>query len=94
MPKLKIKDKEFELEKGKSIKDSCEKAGIPFGCEDGNCGTCMIEVREGQNLLCEINDKERSLGIDDKSLRLACQCTIKNDKNIKDDEVIEIEGYV
>ena len=38
---------EVELSDGERIKDVCEEAGIPFACEEGICGTCVIEVQEG-----------------------------------------------
>jgi len=89
MVKLKVNEKEFELEKGEAIKESCKKAGVPFGCEDGQCGTCLIEIKKGNENLSELNESERDLGLsENENLRLACQCKI----NGKGD--VECEGYI
>ena len=96
MPKLKINNKEFELNKGDEIREACNEAGIPFGCEDGQCGVCMIEVKKGEELLNDVNEKETDLGLEasDKKHRLACQCRIKENSEVKDDDEIEVEGYL
>ena len=81
------RDKEIELgtlEEGASIKECCEEAGVPFACEEGICGTCIIEVLDGNQCLSEFNQEEGDLlgpqpetrkvgqGVE----RLACQCKI------------------
>jgi len=63
--------KQIQIKDGSKIKESCEKLGVPFGCEDGRCGTCMIKISEGENNLSELNEKENDLGRD-KNNRLAC----------------------
>jgi ferredoxin len=68
--------KEVELEDGSRVKDACKKIGIPFGCEDGQCGTCAVEIVEGVENLEGLNQKEEDMGMDEK-WRLCCQCTIK-----------------
>ena len=60
-----------------SIKEPCEEAGIPFGCKDGLCGTCIITVIDGKENLSEKNDKERDLLGNAADERLACQCMLK-----------------
>jgi len=56
--------------------------GVSFGCRDGQCGTCEIEVVGGFQNLSEVNDKEKVLGAD-KYKRFACQCKlIKGDVKI------------
>ncbi len=91
MPKLKVNSKEFVLKNGEAVKNYCEEAGVIFGCEDGQCGTCMIEIHKGKELLGEINDKEMDLGIEqDGDIRLACQCKI----NGKDSDFVECKGYI
>ena len=47
---------ELDLEDGSSIKEVCEEAGVPFACEEGVCGTCVIEVEEGMENLTEFLD--------------------------------------
>lgn len=78
MAKLFINDEEIELSDGEEIKTSCEEYGIPFGCEEGVCGTCIVEVEEGmENLSLYTEEEEDFLGEIDKE-RLACQCKIKS----------------
>lgn len=69
---------EFELEDGSSITEACESAGIPFGCTEGVCGTCIIQVIEGQENLSDFSEAEQDfLGDDGMGERLACQCCIQ-----------------
>lgn len=70
-------DEEFELEDGERIKDVCEEAGVPFACEEGICGTCVIEVEEGMENLSEYSPEEEDFLGDEGCERLACQCRIK-----------------
>ena len=53
---------------------------IPFGCEEGICGTCLVRVVSGMENLSELSDKEKmtlpAMGLMDGIHRLACQCTI------------------
>jgi ferredoxin len=64
------------VEDGFPIRIACEKLGVPFGCRDGLCGTCMIDIIEGEENLNDLNQKENDLNRD-KTHRLACQCKIK-----------------
>lgn len=59
------------------IIDACKELGVRFGCENGVCKTCEIEVLEGANNLSELNIKEKRWR-KDKHNRLACQCRIKH----------------
>lgn len=69
---------EFDLEEGASIVEPCESAGVPFACTEGVCGTCVIEVVEGNENLSEFTQEEYDfLGDDTSNERLACQCKIK-----------------
>ncbi|MGYP001571330431 len=66
-----------DVKDGDPIKQVCmEKLNVPFACEDGLCGTCVVEVLEGMQNLSEKNDKEKDMGLSDNQ-RLACQCQIK-----------------
>ena len=38
---------EVELPDDFKIAEACEEAGVPFACTEGVCGTCVIEVVEG-----------------------------------------------
>ncbi len=69
--------KKVEIKNGEQIKDACEKLGVPFSCTQGICGTCMIDVVEGQENLSELTQEEKDMGRD-KAHRLACQCKIKS----------------
>jgi ferredoxin len=71
--------KSEELKNRENIRCACEKLGVPFGCEEGICGTCMIDVLEGENNLSELTEQEKDL-MRDRKHRLACQCKIKNGK--------------
>ncbi|MEX1013211.1 MAG: 2Fe-2S iron-sulfur cluster-binding protein [Waddliaceae bacterium] len=80
MAKLIFEDtgEEIELEDGSKIDELCEEAGVPFACTEGVCGTCVIEVKKGNENLSEPTQEEIDfLGEDTCDERLACQCTIK-----------------
>ena len=64
---------------GTSIEEACEEAGVPFGCQAGECGTCVITVVRGMENLKPKNDLEKDLGLEDEE-RLACQACIRSGK--------------
>ena len=68
---------EVEIEDGSSIKEQCEEAGIPIACEEGVCGTCVIEVEEGMENISEFTEAELDFLGEQETERLACQCKIK-----------------
>lgn len=77
MAKLIFNENEaVEIEDGDPIKPYCEDAGIPFACEEGVCGTCVIEVEEGMENLSEFTEEELDFLGEQDSERLACQCKI------------------
>ncbi len=80
MGKLIIKDndesKEFEIKDGDSIIPACEEAGIPFACTEGVCGTCVVEVLDGEENLSEYTQEEEDFLGDQQQERLACQCKL------------------
>jgi len=78
MAKIKSKKtgKEVEVKEGEEIRDACFELGVFFGCRNGLCGSCMIQVEEGEDNLSELTDAEKVLERDKKN-RLACQCKIK-----------------
>lgn len=70
---------EFDLEEGSEIAEICEEQGVPFACTEGVCGTCVIEVIEGEgNLTDPTQEEEDFLGAGVTDERLACQCKMKN----------------
>ena len=76
MAKLIIDGVEYEVNDNSAIDAVCEGAGIPFSCNSGVCGTCQIEVLEGQENLGDLVDEETELGMD-RNHRLSCRCKIK-----------------
>lgn len=73
----------IDVEDGSRLQDAIDKTGadIPFGCREGNCATCMIEVIEGMDNLNPPTDNEHVTLMPDEleqSIRLACQCVISN----------------
>ena len=72
-----------EIEDGESIRLASEELGVPFGCRNGNCGTCMIDIVEGEENLSELSLAEKILERDKKH-RLACQCKIEKGEVVVD----------
>ncbi|MBI5346284.1 MAG: (2Fe-2S)-binding protein [Chlamydiae bacterium] len=70
-------NEEVELPDGSPIQEVCEKAGIPFACSEGICGSCIIEVIEGMNNLTDPTQAEKDFFGEVENERLACQCKIK-----------------
>lgn len=71
-------EEEIELPDDSPIAEACEEAGVPFACTEGVCGTCVIEIEEGQeNLNSPTKEEEDFLGEGTNRERLACQCRIK-----------------
>jgi len=67
---------------GKTIQDVVEASGsaLPFGCRDGECGTCIVLIESGMEFLSGKTDKERAVlktvGETNPKARLACQMKI------------------
>ncbi len=78
MATLIYNDVEKILEDDSPIIDSCKEIGVPFGCKDGLCGSCAIEIAEGLENLSSRNEKESAVIKDHVNIRLACQCSIKS----------------
>ncbi len=76
MAKIVLNDRVEEVTDGSKVKEAAERLGIPFGCKQGICGTCKIEILEGSDNLNELNEQEEYFGDRDKKHRLACQCSI------------------
>ena len=50
MAKVKINRKTFEIPPGVrfgELHHEIEKAGVEFGCTDGQCGVCVCTVKKG-----------------------------------------------
>lgn len=78
MPKLIFNDgeEEREVEEETPLKELCEEVGVPFACEEGICGTCVIEVEEGMENLSEFTQEELDFLGEQDCERLSCQCKI------------------
>jgi adenylate cyclase len=68
---------------GGRVLDLCDdhpRAGIPFSCRDANCGTCRVEVLEGEPL-CEPPDEDERALLEHLGnrprMRLGCQLVLK-----------------
>ena len=73
-----------DIEVGEELREVCQKNAmtLPFGCENGVCGTCLVSIKEGAENLTEKTDQEKEtlevlLAYDDQ--RLACQCKVSGD---------------
>ena len=73
---IRFEDEEREIPDGSPILTVCEEMGMAFGCQDGECGTCLSTIVEGSENLEPLNEKEEDYGLADGE-RLACQCVIK-----------------
>ncbi len=75
----------YEVEHGCDLKVLCheKKASLPFGCQNGLCGTCVIKVDAGHENFSPMADKEREtlkiVSADPSTCRLACQCRVNGD---------------
>lgn len=73
-------EKRIEAPEGGEIVDICDQhfAPIPFSCRSASCGTCQVEVLEGEDLLEPQNDAERDLiPLLGGKGRLACQARVR-----------------
>jgi ferredoxin len=77
MAKVIFEGDERELPDGAEVMESCEDLGLPFGCTDGICGTCMSVVKQGADSLLPKTEKEDEFDLPEGQ-RLVCQCTIKS----------------
>ena len=71
------KEAEVRINDKSDLIKKCEEVGVIFGCTDGKCGSCRVEIVEGMENLTERTDEEKDLLTDDK-YRLMCQCKIKS----------------
>jgi len=69
--------KSIEVEDGKPLRRPAEEIGVIFGCNNGVCGACKIDVLKGEENLSELTQPEKNAGLNRKE-RFACQCNIKS----------------
>ena len=72
---------DLEVEDGTLIQDAIAKAGanIEFGCREGECATCIVQILEGMEHLPAVNENEEVTLMEDElaaGIRLACQLRI------------------
>lgn len=87
MPKVtfQVNGESVEVPAGKPLKEVVKEQGWPiaFGCEDGVCGTCIIEVKEGKENLAPMEEVEDQtldmMCMKDGEHRLCCQCKANGD---------------
>ena len=74
----------INVKAGATIQDIVEKAGsgLPFGCRDGECSTCVVEVVAGMEFLSPKTEKEEKVlkvveaTNPSQNLRLSCQMKV------------------
>ncbi|HEX7667111.1 MAG TPA: 2Fe-2S iron-sulfur cluster-binding protein [Polyangiaceae bacterium] len=75
--------KTVDAPEGGSLADLCDAvdAPIPFSCRSANCGTCRIEILEGEDELLPVKDEELDVldifQIAPPKHRLGCQSQMK-----------------
>ena len=71
-------EESIDVSSDEDLVDAGEKLGVAFGCIDGRCGSCRVEVVEGMENLSELTQNELDIGMTkDEPYRLMCQCKIK-----------------
>jgi ferredoxin len=85
MPKVTFKDDDLTVEAAPdtNLRDlaQAEGASVPFGCEQGICGTCLSHVVSGAENISPVEDQEtETLGAmgAEPGQRLLCQCRVQN----------------
>ena len=72
----------INVKPGKTIQDIVEASGsaLPFGCRDGECGTCIVTIESGMEFLSDVTDKGKAvmkmLNEANPKARLSCQMKI------------------
>lgn len=67
---------------GGLLRDACDEAAapVPFSCRSTSCGTCRVDVVEGEALLEPAGEEERKVlaifGDDPRTRRLACTARV------------------
>jgi ferredoxin len=87
MPKVSFKNTgaSVEVAAGTPLKQVTKDNNWPvaYGCEDGMCGTCILQITEGMENLSAMEEKEKDtlgvMGMDVSTHRLACQATVNGD---------------
>lgn len=83
MATIRYEKEEREVPDGTALLEVCEDMNYPFGCQEGNCGTCLCTVISGIENLAPKNEIEKDYNLEEGE-RLVCQCVISKG-------VVEIE---
>lgn len=84
MPKVTFiaDDKSADAQAGELLREVCQANDftLPFGCENGLCGTCLVAIKSGAEHLSEKTPQEKEtlevlMAYEDQ--RLACQCKVQ-----------------
>lgn len=89
MPKVTHKNASVDSANGQLLREVTQQNNwdIPYACENGICGTCIVKVSKGSENLSAMEEQEKmtlqALGVDDGEHRLACQCRVNGDVSIE-----------
>ena len=80
----------INVKPGSTIQDVVEASGsaLPFGCRDGQCGTCLVTIEQGMEFISDLNEKEKKVIEENKTYDMKL---IEVNENSKEDDCIEIE---
>lgn len=73
---------------GQNLRDVAQNEGstIPFGCEQGICGTCLSHIKSPEGTLSSMEEQEKetleALGAE-VDCRLVCQCRVEKDGDVE-----------
>jgi len=72
-------EESVEAQVNEELVEQGESLGVAFGCIDGRCGSCRVEIISGMENLNKRTQEEKDMGLEDgENYRLLCQCRIKN----------------
>ena len=66
----------LKVPNGEKCVDQLEGFGVPFGCQQGNCHTCLTTIVSGMENIEEMSEMEVDGGLEENQ-RLMCQCKFK-----------------
>ncbi len=81
MAKIVLDGQELEVKLHEPINEPCEQMGVAFGCQDGVCQVCRVDVLSGEEHLSELSPAEKEAGLDKKT-RLCCQVRLVSEGTV------------
>jgi ferredoxin len=87
MAVVKVGEKQAEVPADSLLQRVCDEHRLPvvFGCRQGRCGSCLVQVQAGSDNLRVPSAREaRTLEVLDAEpdWRLACQCVVMGDVHL------------